>query len=285
VTGAPVADACVTALNASGTGQQQAGFVGCSNESGHLTIGPMDPGSYSLLATPPFGSDYGLRYVGTGDPAKAQVITVLPTSTTTGPTIRLDRAGTISGVVSGADTGQPVRGGVISLYAYGREGPNFYTLIDEQGHYSIDFLGPYEWPLLLDPAGYPRQWSGRYRRTPVGKDDRGTVRQDIHVQPGGTRRRTTDRDDHRPRRTSGERGVRRSQHGNRRPDANGRRARRPLRVGHPRDQNVKIMWLVFDEITGETASGWYGGTSFADATSIPLPKHGTVMLDLSLPVN
>jgi hypothetical protein len=154
----------------------------CSDAEGRVTVGSLRKGPYNLFVKPYPGSGYGAQWVGsnggTGDPAQARVVNVDPIADAVVPPIKLDRAGTITGVVTSAATRQPVTSGYVSLSAWGRVGPGFGTDIDASGHYSLDWLGPYEWPLVFTNDHHARQWSG-------GVADRRDARQ-IRVQAGRT---------------------------------------------------------------------------------------------------
>jgi hypothetical protein len=67
---------------------------------------------------PPNGSSYGAQWVGanggTGDQREAAIIKVTDGQRTTGPTVRLDQGGTITGTVT-SETGQQLNHGFVGL--------------------------------------------------------------------------------------------------------------------------------------------------------------------------
>lgn len=162
-TGHPVAGACLIVVP---MGIGRAGDAGgsCSGVDGQTILGPLHGGAYNLFVVPETGSGYGAQWVGwmggVGDPDRARGVTVEPRAVAAIPSVKLDRAGTISGTVTSAATSQPVTSGHVSLFPYGQGGPAFDSEIDESGRYSLDWLGPYEWPLVFTTVDHARQWSG-----------------------------------------------------------------------------------------------------------------------------
>lgn len=280
-TGAPLEGACIALVKA-GTAVLPDGTGDCTDASGQLTVAPVEPGDYHVFVKAAVGSGYGAQWVGrtggVGQATRARTITVAAGGTTTAPTIRLDRAGTISGVV-GSEAGLPITFGSVSLHAFNRGGPSFSVDIDGQGAYSIDWLGPYEWPLLFGAQGHARQWSG-------GEANRReaeliTVRsgQTTTYSPAlrvGTVLTGTVTD------TAGQplvaefdlvnQGTGEDMGGGFSPDG----TYRTLVLG---PQNVRLSWFAGGK------SGWYdNATDFASATRIPIPRQGTKTLNLVLNV-
>lgn len=280
-TGAPLGSACVALVKA-GTAVLPDGAGDCTDSTGALTAGRIEPGDYHVFVQAPQGSGYGAQWVGrsggVGTATRARTVRVTAGATATLPTIRLDRAGTISGVV-GSEAGLPVTYGSVSLHAFGRVGPSFSVDIDSAGAYRIDWLGPYEWPLLFGAQGHARQWSG-------GEADRRRA-QGIRVVSGQTTtysptlrvgtvltgsvtdaagRPLTAEFDLRHAATGEHMGAGYSPGG----------TYRTLVLG---PQDVKLNWFVGEK------GGWYrSATDFASATRIPIPRRGTKTLDLVLPV-
>ncbi len=153
---------------------------GCTGENGLATaFQAVTPGTYEVFIQAP--GTYGHQWVGkkggTGDQKAAARVVVEPGKTTQAPKVLLDRAGTITGVVTGADGNPMPRLNVAykAIENFG-SGESNGVFTDESGRYSIGHLGPYAWPLLFSPdvaTGYPDQWSGntgnRFQavRTPV----------------------------------------------------------------------------------------------------------------------
>jgi len=52
------------------------------------------------------------------------------------------------------------RGSVDVLTGHPISGSGLGVQVNEDGTYTIDFLGPYDWPLLFDEHGQGSQWSG-----------------------------------------------------------------------------------------------------------------------------
>ncbi|MGR6317557.1 carboxypeptidase regulatory-like domain-containing protein [Micromonospora soli] len=122
-------------------------------------------GTYQLLAWPDQAQGYGAQWLGprggTGDPRRATQFTVESGETVTPPVIQMDRAGVIAGQVFGPDGAALSHGAVRIAGEPVGLGSNFGVFaIGDEGHYRIDKLGPYEWPLLFDVPGQATQWSG-----------------------------------------------------------------------------------------------------------------------------
>jgi hypothetical protein len=162
-TGAPIEGACVGLIDARSTLLPD-GMGACSDASGRLVAGSMQGGRYRMFVMPPTGSGYGAQWVGvhggTGVPEKARTIAAADGAIVTVPPVRLDRAGTITGSVV-SETGNPFSFGFVSIHSYSDgAGPSYGSMVDENGRYTIDWLGPYEWALVFNATGHARQWSG-----------------------------------------------------------------------------------------------------------------------------
>ncbi|HEX8630976.1 MAG TPA: carboxypeptidase-like regulatory domain-containing protein [Catenuloplanes sp.] len=163
VTGQPVADACLLPLAPAEGGPGEGSGV-CTDAQGRVRTYAVEPGTYALFASAPSESPYGHQWVGrsggTGDQRAAARITVRAGAVATAPAVRFDRAGTVSGTVTGPD-GKPVTSGNVSYSAWDfGAGPSHGTHIEDDGRYTLSGLGPYEWPLLFTVDGVARQWSG-----------------------------------------------------------------------------------------------------------------------------
>ncbi len=194
-TGAPVAGACVMPV------APRSGDLGdgtCTDESGVVRTPVLAPGVYQLFVTGPYDWDaqkqaYGHQWLGrtggTGDRRAAARITVPAGTVATAPTVLLDRPGVVTGTVTARVDGAPVPGATVSFHAWDhRVGPHWSVTADAAGRYTIDTLGPYRWPLMVDAPGFPRQWSGgtgnRLRATTTPVAAGGTTTFDIALAPG-----------------------------------------------------------------------------------------------------
>ncbi|HEX6352673.1 MSCRAMM family protein [Actinophytocola sp.] len=163
-TGDPVAGTCLQTLEigAPGIGTWD-DDEGCSDANGEVTIGPLRPSTYRLLAIPGDGA-HGMQWVGpnggTGDQEQATQVTGNPGTLTTLPDIHLDPAGTVTGIVRDEQTDAPVRGVCVFPYATDWGYGDFCTGLD--GRYRMTGLGPYDWPLEYADTSdtYGWQWSG-----------------------------------------------------------------------------------------------------------------------------
>jgi hypothetical protein len=205
-TGEPLDSICVSLVDAVWSGQTRPSLDGCSDETGRLEIGPFeDPWTVNLYAfqyrnpwEPPTEL-YGAQWVaeaggGTGDQRDALAVAFVPGRTTRIPVIRMDRPGSLTGVVRDAATGQPIEDICAHPYAYRPgQGSNLGRhCTGTDGRYTIDDLGPYKWPVEFVtywPTAYAWQWSGdvadRFaaRYTQVGAGDPATV--DAALVKGG----------------------------------------------------------------------------------------------------
>ncbi|WP_238013683.1 carboxypeptidase-like regulatory domain-containing protein [Dactylosporangium sp. AC04546] len=190
--GGTATDGCVTVATVNGLyGLDTRGF--CSDATpgptpGSVVIGPLEPGTYQLLADPRDPA-LGLQWVGaaggTGDRAKARRITVASGDRITAPAIRFDAGTTIHGRVTDAATGAPLTA-CVSVVALAHD----YVPTDScpahsepDGTYSIPGVGPYAWPVEFVRYGYQWRWSGdavnRRTATPV------TAVADAQLRTGG----------------------------------------------------------------------------------------------------
>lgn len=161
ITGEPVNDTCFV-LIVPGQGGLGDGYGDCTNAAGKSSTRATAPGTYQLFAIG--RNDYGHQWVGktggTGDQREAAKITIRPGKVTKAPAIHLDKATSVTGIVTG-DDGQPIPYADVAYSAWGYGvGPSHDTNADENGLYTLGRLGPYAWPLVFTTADYPRQWSG-----------------------------------------------------------------------------------------------------------------------------
>ncbi|MBM7491539.1 5-hydroxyisourate hydrolase-like protein (transthyretin family) [Micromonospora luteifusca] len=170
--GAPLADVCLDTFLPKQASLQD-GYGDCSDRNGRIQVGPLTAGSYKLFAVP-LSDTYGRQWVGanggTGDEREALAVTATAGQVVTGPQVRLDRAGTVTGTVTDP-TGKPVpNAGVSVLTGHPGVGAQDATT-DEHGVYTLERLGPYAWPLVVNANPYASVWSGdktsRFTATPV----------------------------------------------------------------------------------------------------------------------
>jgi protocatechuate 3,4-dioxygenase beta subunit len=150
------------ALLTPGRGGLPDGYGDCTNAQGRSTSRTIAPGTYQLFAIAP--GTYGHQWVGpaggTGDQRAAARIVVKADGTVAAPAARLDKAGSISGVVTGTD-GAPIEDADVSFTAWGFGSGSIHSVTtNSRGRYTIGKLGPYAWPLSFTANAHPRQWSG-----------------------------------------------------------------------------------------------------------------------------
>jgi len=164
-----------------------------SGPDGRVTVEVDRGGVYHFLAWPRDAEGYGAQWVGhhggTGFQLAAARVTVPEGGVATAPVVRMDRAGTVTGTVTLPD-GTVATSGTVSI---GNEPFNVggglgLAAIARQGRYTIDWLGPYQWPLYFDVPGYARQWSGgspeRHTADRVPVVSGATTTYDQRLEPG-----------------------------------------------------------------------------------------------------
>jgi hypothetical protein len=165
VTRQPVANACVATLTLQAATRAD-GYNACSDQGGHVEVSlPAD--KYTLFVAPQDGV-HGAQWVGasggTGSQYLAKQVNAVAGSVTVAPTVYLDPAGSIAGTVTEADTGKPIPTTCVNTTAipsaWFHLGGWCQGLTDTTGHYQIDGLGPYAWPVGYAAVGHPWQWSG-----------------------------------------------------------------------------------------------------------------------------
>lgn len=196
-TGRPAAGACVWVIPAGTfTPPERGSGRFCSDDRGALRAGPLAAGRYTLFALPAEEGRLGAQWVGrkggTGDQRMARVVSVKAGAVATIDPIGLDLAGSVTGLVTSAAGGDPVREGSVGLVAPqpGRAGEvvqvSFGPL--DSGRYTLRGLGPYEWPLHFTAVGHPAQWSGgtsnRYLADTVKIISRMEITRDVALRQG-----------------------------------------------------------------------------------------------------
>ncbi|WP_086824294.1 carboxypeptidase-like regulatory domain-containing protein [Allokutzneria sp. NRRL B-24872] len=166
----------------------------CTDDSGSLIIGPLDPNTYQFYVKPN-DKNYGQQWVGarggTGDLREAHKGVGKLRETTVLPQIQVDPAGIITGTVTD-NTGAKIGACVFPFAVDPRNGFRFLeNCTDDKGQYRIRGLGPYTWPLefLHHTGGLATQWSGgaadRFAATPVTVRAGGTTVADAKLVPSG----------------------------------------------------------------------------------------------------
>ncbi len=163
-TGAPLAGVCVAAV-----GREERPTEGCwniSDEQGKITVGYLWGGSYKLMAFPTEAPGYGIQWVGAnsgkGKQHLAAEVTVAAGQTVAAPVIKMDRAGSLSGRVT-RPSGAAPQGGWAAIYpvvSSSGEVPPGHAVFDDNGNYTFDNLGPYDWQLFFWSSADARQFSG-----------------------------------------------------------------------------------------------------------------------------
>jgi len=180
-TGLPVADVCVLKE----TSTKFLLHEGCvrSDADGNVTVEVAEDGSYTLFALPDRGSKYGAQWVGAkggvGSQAQAASVTAVSGQTVTAPTVKLDPSGVIKGKVA-SSVGAALSNGFVGAVQpdFGSGDDTRYSPIAADGSYTVDWLGPYKWPLFFTASDHAGQWSG-------GTGNR-LAAESVQVRPGQT---------------------------------------------------------------------------------------------------
>jgi hypothetical protein len=283
-TAQPVGSTCFV-LNV--IGRPENFSAGCTGADGTGSSESAVPaGTYEAFIKAP--GDYGHQWLGksggTGDQKAAARIVVKPGKTTKAPAVLLDRAGSITGAVTGTD-GVPLHGVNVNYqaranYASGESGG---VRTDANGRYALGKLGPYDWPLLFSPAtDYPYQWSGnvgnRFQAVKIPVTAGGSSTYDMQLAKGSTLRGAVA--------PAGSAEVRLLAHNAATGDLvgvfhdydpqNGVSAYQIPLIG---GQNVKLQWSLFQN---SDAGSWYSGAAdISTATKIGIPRSGVKNFDLT----
>ena len=136
----------------------------CGDGTAPVTVGGLPAGRFVVFVGPT-DDVHGAQWVGpaggTGDRAQARVVT-LATGGSAALTARLDPAGSISGTVTAAATGERLESVLVQVGA-----EQALTAFTGDGAYRLDGLGPYRWPLKFRSDALGAQWSGN-SPTPAG---------------------------------------------------------------------------------------------------------------------
>ncbi|MBV1850093.1 carboxypeptidase-like regulatory domain-containing protein [Catellatospora tritici] len=269
-TGAPVEGFCVLA-----TKQDENMFLErCtqSDSDGHVVLDYLRAGSYQLFAygnlyeeqRSPYGAQWVTADGGTGNQSLAAWVTVTAGQTTTGPVIKLDRRGTITGTIKGVGGATVVHPAVTfgNFHYHSGDGP-ITIPAKSDGTYTVDFLGPYHWPLRFVAQDYPTQWSGnaptRPSATKIKVWANQSVTYDIQLVQGATL--TVDGPD------EGSYVAYNASNGETVGACNTGGAHTcQMRVLGPQNARFKV-WAADDY--------WFGGTDITNATVVKIPATGT----------
>jgi protocatechuate 3,4-dioxygenase beta subunit len=192
-TGAPVANACLHLVDVTAPSSLGQGGL-CSGPDGTIN------NSYPAATYKGFVSVndgvHGDQWVGptggVGQFKRAISFTLSSGTNTAIPTIKLDRAGTISGTITDAASGLPVPESFAALASVsGANGGGGLTAnADGSGHYTMSNLGPYNWTLFFAGAGEASVFSGgvpnRDKATTIKVRAGQTTTYNIGLTPGTT---------------------------------------------------------------------------------------------------
>ncbi|MFC7482004.1 carboxypeptidase regulatory-like domain-containing protein [Luedemannella flava] len=168
-TGAPVPGACVELVEVGRPSWLGASRKVCADDQGVVTQNRITPNAYKLFVWVTDGV-HGRQWVGpnggVGAQATAKTVTLSSGQTTTVAAIKLDKAGSVSGIITDKATGAPIANAIAALSSYndghggGGGAPGALVATDAQGRYTLTDLGPYDWTLFFRHRGYAAQWSG-----------------------------------------------------------------------------------------------------------------------------
>ncbi|HTF08327.1 MAG TPA: carboxypeptidase regulatory-like domain-containing protein [Asanoa sp.] len=147
----------------------------CSDSAGKVTLSKLEAGDYRIFAEPR-NKSYGRQWVtangGSGDERQAVTIKATTGKTATAPQVRIDRAGSIRGLLTDAATGAPINFAGVGVFTESPGSGGGETTTDEDGRFQLDGLGPYRWPVSYNGGErYAPGWTGgavsRYAATGI----------------------------------------------------------------------------------------------------------------------
>ncbi|MDG4771150.1 hypothetical protein [Solwaraspora sp. WMMD792] len=252
-----------------------------SGGGGRVTVEVPGPGQYNLFALPKLDSPYGAQWVGldggTGRQQDARRVTLTTGETKRVSQILLDPRATISGRVdhwagdpSGLVSVAPIQ---LDVHREQRSVP-----VNVDGTFEIDWVGPYEWPVLFRPQDGPAQWSGRVGNRLIaevvpavvdGSADRYTFRT-LRFRGAGIRVQVRSLSIGPPGRVVFYNSATRDVMGVGEFDESHNSAGATIIGG----QQVKI------ECQCPDGTRWYGGTDFADATPVVAAYYAGINIDM-----
>lgn len=125
----------------------------CGDEFGTVQLAHLPAGTYDLFVKPDDGV-HGMQWIGpsggVGRENLAASFTIAAGQTLWTPPVRLDKAGSIAGVVTDQVTGQAIADAAVSVLPTSRNstgGTPDSVPVDATGHYLLSGLGPYTWPV------------------------------------------------------------------------------------------------------------------------------------------
>jgi hypothetical protein len=164
-TGAPLRNICLQPVATTAPASLAEGFGFCSDTTGQVHIIGLSPGQYNVFA---FANDgvHGHQWIGphggVGAMKKATVLTVAAGQTAAIGTVKMDKRGTLTGIIRDKASGAPLPGAIASFTTQpdGLGSSVGRAVADANGRYTFTDLGPYEWPILFQATGFASEWSG-----------------------------------------------------------------------------------------------------------------------------
>lgn len=170
----------------------------CSGTTGEILVEVSRSASLRFFAFVGTGAEYGAQWVGadggTGDIGAAKVVAAVADTVTEGPTVKLDRSGSIYGSLGPDETVADVCVHVMALPfttpSVGRTCA--YAVSEGSPRFEVKGLGPYAWPLFfVSASGRQQVWSGGSptragaQLIAVTAGQKTTIHQDIPEGTGG----------------------------------------------------------------------------------------------------
>jgi hypothetical protein len=288
-TGAPVPSACVELVNVNQPDFLGTGGETCDDDTGHVTMPFFGPGQYKAFVHTRDGV-HGDQWVGpeggVGAFKKAATVTVTAGATITLPDIQLDKAGTISGTITDAATGQPLLSATAALGSYDVRfaGNGYQVPTDKQGHYTLSGLGPYTWTLFFAGLGEADVFSGgvanRDKATEVKVKAGATTTFNVSLKHGVTVTGTVFGADGTTRSRSAHITFINADTDDVVGIADLVGPTFALTAQLAPSQKVKIEYT--GSANGDNYSGWVGGTSLANATVFAIPASGSKTINVTM---
>jgi protocatechuate 3,4-dioxygenase beta subunit len=283
-TGAPVTNACVNLALPDQPSTFAAGSI-CTDDAGRLTLSGITPDTYNAFMWANDGV-HGHQWVGpnggTGAMANAKPLK-FKSGSTLNLTVKMDLAGSITGVITDAASGQPLTAYVSTSTRFADQSGVGGS--DGTGRYTINNLGPYDWTLFFRSADHASQWSGgtgdRFAAETVRVKSGKTSTYNMRMKTGTVLTGTVQFSDGNPVGTGNDIIVVSKQSRDDLGEAVIINGTYQTWVLGP--LNVKLRY--FFPYAGPIGANWYlTSFDFAGATTVSIPAHGTKTLNITVPL-
>ena len=272
-TGQPVSGVCAVVAEL----QRVNNPDGCwpvTGADGKVIVETPGAGVFQLWAYPTEAPGYGAQWVGwnggTGTQVSARPINVEKDQAAEGIVVKMDRAGTITGKVTRSDGSVAAQSVVSFLNIEPHVGGGVgLAHVDDEGRYTVDFLGPYEWPLMFGGGQFSGNTGNRHLAQKINVTAGATTTYDFRFKAEVT---LTVKFKNPP---TGEDGcyayVYNAVTGDHLGYSWNKDCAAGVQIGVVGPQAVKVRYLIDPN---QWPPKWHGGNDFAHATVVLIPNSG-----------